>query len=98
MDLIPYNRRSFPGSCCAAPRTAPSDKGMATDGAIPLICPRSTDCPVPVHLFPDDRFFCSHAEFTNELFVAKGREMMVLANAAQDGLLIEATPRRQVEL
>jgi deoxyribodipyrimidine photolyase-related protein len=59
----PDNAGSIPGELIRAAEATGATEVLATEPGEFRLIAALEDCPVPVHLFPDDRFLCSHAEF-----------------------------------
>ena len=59
----PDNAGSIPGELIRRAEETGAQEVIATEPGEFRLISALEDCPVPVHLFPDDRFLCSHAEF-----------------------------------
>ena len=59
----PDNAGSIPGELLRRAEETGAAEVLATEPGEFRLIAALEDCPVPVHLFPDDRFLCSHAEF-----------------------------------
>jgi len=59
----PDNAGSIPGEILRACAATGAVEGLATEPGEFRLIAALEDCPVPVHIFPDDRFACSHADF-----------------------------------
>lgn len=59
----PDNSNSIPGELLRRASETGAKEVLATEPGEFRLIAALEDCPVPVHLFPDDRFLCSHAEF-----------------------------------
>ena len=59
----PDNAQSIPGELIRRAQETGAEEVLATEPGEFRLISALEDCPVPVHLFPDDRFLCSHAEF-----------------------------------
>ena len=59
----PDNSQSIPGELVRRAAETGAAEVIATEPGEFRLIAALEDCPVPVHLFPDDRFLCSHAEF-----------------------------------
>ncbi len=59
----PDNSNSIPGELLRRASEAGAKEVLATEPGEFRLIAALEGCPVPVHLFPDDRFLCSHAEF-----------------------------------
>ena len=59
----PDNAQSIPGELIRRAGETGAEEAIATEPGEFRLIAALEDCPVPVHLFPDDRFLCSHAEF-----------------------------------
>ncbi|MGR3541519.1 MAG: cryptochrome/photolyase family protein [Hasllibacter sp.] len=57
------NAGSIPGELIRRAAETGATEVLATEPGEFRLIAALEDCPVPVHLFPDDRFLCSHAEF-----------------------------------
>ncbi|MEL6587153.1 MAG: cryptochrome/photolyase family protein [Pseudomonadota bacterium] len=57
------NSQSIPGELIRAAQATGATEVIATEPGEFRLISALEDCPVPVHLFPDDRFLASHAEF-----------------------------------
>ncbi len=67
----PDNTQSIPGELIRYAALTGAQEVLATEPGEFRLIAALEECPVPVHMFPDDRFLCSHAEF--EAW-AKGRK------------------------
>ena len=59
----PENAQSIPGELLRAADATGASEVIATEPGEFRLIAALEECPIPVHLFPDDRFLCSHAEF-----------------------------------
>ncbi|WP_416915517.1 MAG: cryptochrome/photolyase family protein [Roseicyclus sp.] len=59
----PENTQSIPGELIRRASETGAVEVLATEPGEFRLIAALEDCPIPVHLFPDDRFLCSHAEF-----------------------------------
>nr|WP_210730491.1 cryptochrome/photolyase family protein [Roseibacterium persicicum] len=59
----PDNSQSIPGELIRRAAETVATEVLATEPGEFRLIAALEDCPVPVHMFPDDRFLCSHAEF-----------------------------------
>ncbi len=59
----PDNAHSIPGELLRAADATGATEAIATEPGEFRLIAALEDAPLPVHLFPDDRFLCSHAEF-----------------------------------
>ncbi len=59
----PDNASSIPGELLRRAEETGTKEVIATEPGEFRLIAALEECPVPVHLFPDDRFLCSHAEF-----------------------------------
>ena len=59
----PENAGSVPGEILRRASETGAREVLATEPGEWRLISALEDCPVPVHMFPDDRFLCSHAEF-----------------------------------
>lgn len=59
----PGNTQSIPGELIRRASETGAVEVLATEPGEFRLIAALEDCPIPVHLFPDDRFLCSHAEF-----------------------------------
>ncbi|WP_224816021.1 cryptochrome/photolyase family protein [Hasllibacter sp. MH4015] len=57
------NSRSIPGEILRACDEAKAEEVLATEPGEFRLIEALEEMPIPVHIFPDDRFLCSHAEF-----------------------------------
>ncbi|WP_179380151.1 cryptochrome/photolyase family protein [Jannaschia marina] len=57
------NTQSIPGELIRAAEATGAEEVIATEPGEFRLISALEECPVPVHLFPDDRFLCSHTEF-----------------------------------
>jgi len=57
------NTNSIPGELIRRASETGAQEVLATEPGEFRLIAALEECPVPVHLFPDDRFLCSHAEF-----------------------------------
>ena len=69
----PDNTQTIPGELIRRAAETGAVEVIATEPGEFRLIAALEDCPVPVHLFPDDRFLCSHAEF--ELWAEGRREL-----------------------
>ncbi|UWQ22505.1 cryptochrome/photolyase family protein [Jannaschia sp. W003] len=59
----PENTHSIPGELLRAAAATGAAEALATEPGEFRLIDALEEAPLPVHLFPDDRFLCSHAEF-----------------------------------
>jgi deoxyribodipyrimidine photolyase-related protein len=59
----PENTQTIPGELIRRASQTGATEVLATEPGEFRLIAALEDCPIPVHLFPDDRFLCSHAEF-----------------------------------
>ncbi len=59
----PENSGSIPGEILRAFEDVSAKEGLATEPGEFRLIEVLEEMPVPIHVFPDDRFLCSHAEF-----------------------------------
>ncbi|PWJ16990.1 cryptochrome/photolyase family protein [Jannaschia seohaensis] len=59
----PENSQSIPGELLRAAEATGAAEVLATEPGEFRLISALEDAPLPVHMFPDDRFLCSHAEF-----------------------------------
>ncbi|MDG4647945.1 cryptochrome/photolyase family protein [Roseibacterium sp. SDUM158017] len=59
----PENAGSIPGELLRAADATGASEVLATEPGEFRLISALQDCPVPVHVLPDDRFLCSHEEF-----------------------------------
>jgi deoxyribodipyrimidine photolyase-related protein len=59
----PENAGSIPGELLRRAEETGASEVLATEPGEFRLIAALEDCPIPVHLFPDDRFLCSHTEF-----------------------------------
>jgi deoxyribodipyrimidine photolyase-related protein len=59
----PENAGSISGEILRACDEVNAEEGLATEPGEFRLIEALEEMPVPVHIFPDDRFLCSHAEF-----------------------------------
>ncbi|MFW5655346.1 MAG: cryptochrome/photolyase family protein [Roseicyclus sp.] len=59
----PDNAGSIPGELLRAAEATGATEVLATEPGEFRLIAALEEAPLPVHLFPDDRFLCSHAEF-----------------------------------
>ncbi|MEM7490219.1 MAG: cryptochrome/photolyase family protein [Pseudomonadota bacterium] len=59
----PENTHSIPGELLRAAEATGAEEAIATEPGEFRLISALEDAPIPVHLFPDDRFLASHAEF-----------------------------------
>lgn len=59
----PENTQSIPGELIRRASETDAREVLATEPGEFRLIAALEECPVPVHIFPDDRFLCSHAEF-----------------------------------
>ncbi|CTQ32155.1 cryptochrome/photolyase family protein [Jannaschia rubra] len=59
----PENTHSIPGELLRAADATGAQEAIGTEPGEFRLIAALEDGPIPVHLFPDDRFLCSHAEF-----------------------------------
>jgi deoxyribodipyrimidine photolyase-related protein len=59
----PENTQSIPGELLRAADATGASEAIATEPGEFRLISALEDGPLPVHMFPDDRFLCSHAEF-----------------------------------
>ncbi|MEM7641209.1 MAG: cryptochrome/photolyase family protein [Pseudomonadota bacterium] len=59
----PENTNSIPGELLRAAETTGATEAIATEPGEFRLISALEDGPLPVHMFPDDRFLASHAEF-----------------------------------
>ncbi|MEM8851807.1 MAG: cryptochrome/photolyase family protein [Pseudomonadota bacterium] len=59
----PDNTHSIPGELLRAAQATGATEAVATEPGEFRLISALEDAPIPVHLFPDDRFLASHAEF-----------------------------------
>ncbi|WP_284263780.1 cryptochrome/photolyase family protein [Roseicyclus amphidinii] len=59
----PDNAGSIPGELLRRAEETGATEVLAIEPGEFRLIAALEDCPIPVHLFPDDRFLCSHAEF-----------------------------------
>ncbi|WP_298435106.1 cryptochrome/photolyase family protein [uncultured Jannaschia sp.] len=59
----PENTHSIPGELLRAADATGATEAIATEPGEFRLISALEDGPLPVHMFPDDRFLCSHAEF-----------------------------------
>ena len=59
----PDNTQSIPGELLRAADAVGASEAIATEPGEFRLISALEDGPIPVHLFPDDRFLCTHAEF-----------------------------------
>ena len=59
----PENAQSIPGELLRAADATGASEAIGTEPGEFRLIEALEDAPIPVHLFPDDRFLCSHAEF-----------------------------------
>ncbi|MDB2407267.1 cryptochrome/photolyase family protein [Jannaschia sp.] len=59
----PENTHSIPGELLRAAEATGAAEAIATEPGEFRLISALEDGPLPVHIFPDDRFLCSHAEF-----------------------------------
>ena len=59
----PDNTHSIPGELLRAADATGASEAIGTEPGEFRLIAALEDAPIPVHLFPDDRFLCSHAEF-----------------------------------
>ncbi|SDY64519.1 deoxyribodipyrimidine photolyase-related protein [Jannaschia faecimaris] len=57
------NTQSIPGELLRAAEATGAEEAISTEPGEFRLIAALEDAPIPVHLFPDDRFLCSHAEF-----------------------------------
>ncbi|KIT14505.1 cryptochrome/photolyase family protein [Jannaschia aquimarina] len=57
------NTQSIPGELIRYADETGAEEVLATEPGEFRLIDALEECPIPVHLFPDDRFLCSHAEF-----------------------------------
>lgn len=57
------NTHSIPGELLRAADATGATEAIGTEPGEFRLIAALEDAPIPVHLFPDDRFLCSHAEF-----------------------------------
>ena len=59
----PDNTQSIPGELLRAAEATGATEAIGTEPGEFRLISALEDAPIPVHLFPDDRFLCSHEEF-----------------------------------
>ena len=59
----PENTQSIPGELLRAADAVGASEAIGTEPGEFRLIAALEEAPIPVHLFPDDRFLCSHAEF-----------------------------------
>ena len=59
----PDNTQSIVGELIRRASETGATEVLATEPGEFRLIAALEDCPIPVHIFPDDRFLCSHAEF-----------------------------------
>ncbi len=59
----PDNAGSIPGEILRRAEETGAKEVLATEPGEWRLISALEDCPLPVHMFPDDRFLCSHEEF-----------------------------------
>jgi deoxyribodipyrimidine photolyase-related protein len=59
----PDNTQSIPGELLRAAEATGATEAIATEPGEFRLISALEDGPLPVHMFPDDRFLCTHAEF-----------------------------------
>ena len=59
----PDNTQSIPGELLRAADATGAEEAIGTEPGEFRLISALEDAPIPVHLFPDDRFLCSHREF-----------------------------------
>lgn len=59
----PENTHSIPGELLRAAKATGAAEAIGTEPGEFRLISALEESPVPVHLFPDDRFLCSHGEF-----------------------------------
>ncbi|MGB3408966.1 MAG: cryptochrome/photolyase family protein [Jannaschia sp.] len=59
----PENTHSIPGELLRAAEATGAEEAIGTEPGEFRLIAALEDAPIPIHLFPDDRFLCTHAEF-----------------------------------
>ncbi len=59
----PENTHSIPGELLRAAEATGAEEAIATEPGEFRLIAALEDAPLPVHIFPDNRFLCPHAEF-----------------------------------
>ena len=59
----PETTHSIPGELLRAADATGAEEAIGTEPGEFRLISALEDAPIPVHLFPDDRFLCDHAEF-----------------------------------
>ena len=88
----PDNTQSIPGELLRAAEATGATEAIATEPGEFRLIAALEDGPLPVHMFPDDRFLCSHGEFEDW---AEGRrelrmEWFYREMRRKTGLMMEA--------